>query len=447
MKHKKPTMMLDLLKQCKYMGTKRYTQEEALGKFSEKGWKLLGEYISAGDPVVCECPKGHTQSKRLSDISRYGCAICENKAKYTQEQVEDYFNKKGWKVKGQYINTDTRLECTCPKGHSQRKSFYAFRKSSNCTVCIGLAKPTIDHIRKSFAAVGYKLLSTDYMNNHTKLEYECNKGHSHSITWDSFNNGGRRCPYCSNNNLKYSYEFVKDMLFYHDYMLLDKEYKNSKSKLSCICPNDYNINITFKEFLKGTRCGAKLGEKCDNCKNYSLNWKGGVVKKNIPLYTTYAPQLEKYQPVHKIIQDGLELLGVECTFCNKVFLPTLNAVERRIVALNKSMGKENNLYCSEECKIACPTFHRMKYRKGENPNYYDRSDQKQWADLVKERDNYTCQKCGTSEGQMIAHHIDPVINNPIESMDLDNGITLCETCDRLVHQTPGCTYNELRCKS
>jgi hypothetical protein len=32
-----------------------------------------------------------------------------------------------------------------------------------------------------------------------------------------------------------------------------------------------------------------------------------------------------------------------------------------------------------------------------------------------------------------------------ESMDLDNGKTLCEICHFEVHKIEGCTYNDLRC--
>jgi hypothetical protein len=41
--------------------------------------------------------------------------------------------------------------------------------------------------------------------------------------------------------------------------------------------------------------------------------------------------------------------------------------------------------------------------------------------------------------------VDPIINNPIESMDLDNGITLCKFCHKEVHKISGCKYSELRC--
>jgi len=71
--------------------------------------------------------------------------------------------------------------------------------------------------------------------------------------------------------------------------------------------------------------------------------------------------------------------------------------------------------------------------------------------LVLLRDNYTCQKCNTSKEdnpdlELHCHHIDPVINNPIESADIDNCITLCKLCHKEIHKTiSGCGFNELKC--
>ena len=46
---------------------------------------------------------------------------------------------------------------------------------------------------------------------------------------------------------------------------------------------------------------------------------------------------------------------------------------------------------------------------------------------------------------MYAHHIDPVINNPIESADIDNGITLCRYCHKKIHDSKGCSLKDLKC--
>jgi len=242
-------------------------------------------------------------------------------------------------------------------------------------------KLTYEFVKQAFEDVGCTLLSTDYFNNHTKLNYICTKGHTHSITWNDFKNG-YGCMTCA--------------------------------------------------------AISRSGEG-------SSQWKGGVSKSNLPLYNTYAAQLEKYLTVYKIIENDLELLGVNCTHCNNIFVPNVKAVKHKIDAINGRHLGEANLYCSDNCKQTCPTYGQILWPKTYRPYRISRPNQSAWSKLIKDRDASTCQRCGTTEGKMIAHHIDPVINNPIESLDLDNGITLCKKCHIHVHSQIGCTSEELKC--
>ena len=57
---------------------------------------------------------------------------------------------------------------------------------------------TYEEVKKSFEKEGFTLLSTEYINAITKLDYICPKGHKHSITWNAFKNG-QRCPKCNNS--------------------------------------------------------------------------------------------------------------------------------------------------------------------------------------------------------------------------------------------------------
>ena len=66
---------------------------------------------------------------------------------------------------------------------------------------------------------------------------------------------------------------------------------------------------------------------------------------------------------------------------------------------------------------------------------------KLWRKSVFERDNFICQKYGTSGGKLIAHHI----NNFAEKEDLrlaiDNGITLSEKAHKEFHRLYGIKNN------
>lgn len=54
-----------------------------------------------------------------------------------------------------------------------------------------------------------------------------------------------------------------------------------------------------------------------------------------------------------------------------------------------------------------------------------------WAKKVKERDG-KCIKCGSKEN-LCAHHISHWADDPINRINIDNGITLCATCHRSQH--------------
>jgi len=300
-----------------------------------------------------------------------------------QSYIEKELEAKGWLLLSKYKNSKTKLKCVCPNGHVQYKIWNTFQQEKGCLVCAGTVAARIEHVRSYFASFGYELISTKYLNNKSYLKYRCPKGHKHSMGWKSFRSG-RRCPTCS------------------------------------------------KSFNKGS--------------NSNL-WRGGVKELNVPLYSTYAHQLEKYQLVHLVKQEGLELLGVNCAYCDKSFVPTRTSVQHRVESLIGKVGGDNNIYCSDKCKQTCPTFKQVKYPKDFKHNARTRNDQTAWAKLVKERDNFTCQICGKKEDVMYAHHIDPVSQNPVESADIDNGITLCKNCHKRIHKLPGCSYSSLKCRT
>lgn len=65
---------------------------------------------------------------------------------------------------------------------------------------------------------------------------------------------------------------------------------------------------------------------------------------------------------------------------------------------------------------------------GENDTLRHRREYKVWRTAVYERDDYTCQCCGSHGGRLNAHHVNQFSDYPELRYDIDNGITLCENC-------------------
>ena len=172
---------------------------------------------------------------------------------------------------------------------------------------------------------------------------------------------------------------------------------------------------------------------------------------NRPIYYPWAERLEIYSPesieFRKYIatsKDGKKkfaFLQVKCKNCDKWFVPTRKQLETRYGSIIGTGQGENHMYCSDECKNSCSIFHQQNYRRGDNPNI-DRPYQVEWANMIKERDGFECQICGSKEN-LVAHHIEPVKTDPQFQADIDNGITLCRTCHERAHMISGCGTNEL----
>ena len=184
--------------------------------------------------------------------------------------------------------------------------------------------------------------------------------------------------------------------------------------------------------------------QCRNIGKGNPGWRGGVTKRNLPLYDTYSSKFLNIELVRRNVNDT-ELLEVTCTYCGKWYIPTNSSVRSRINSINDICKGEQRFYCSEECKHNCPIYYQKEYPKDFiRLDVHAREVQPQLRKLVFKRDNWICTKCGY-DNNLTCHHIDPVINNPIESCDIDNCVTLCKSCHRKIHMMPGCGINELRC--
>lgn len=65
----------------------------------------------------------------------------------------------------------------------------------------------------------------------------------------------------------------------------------------------------------------------------------------------------------------------------------------------------------------------------ENDRIRNSQEYRYWRNSVYELDNYTCQCCGDSKGgNLSAHHIENFSEYEDKRFDIDNGITLCDSC-------------------
>lgn len=191
------------------------------------------------------------------------------------EFVRQEFESEGYiLLTKEYINTHSKLNYICNKGHNSNVSFDAWlNKKHRCKKCADdKLRLDIDFIRKNFLDAGYVLLSDNYINANQKLKYICPKGHKHSITWGNWREGCR-CAVCA-KNIRHTIEFVRSKFEKENYILITDKYINQKQRLSYICPKGHKHAITWTDWYNND-C------RCPTC--WSINimgdgnpaWRGG----------------------------------------------------------------------------------------------------------------------------------------------------------------------------
>jgi hypothetical protein len=184
-----------------------------------------------------------------------------------------------------------------------------------------------------------------------------------------------------------------------------------------------------KEHRKNLSVAAKKRFKI---KENHPSWKGGVRKKNIPLYDTFAHQISYVEEVRRSPENS-DFLEVKCAFCCEWFMPKTHSVQDRIRALNTIDKGDSRFYCSETCKIKCPTYRVHKYPKdfkriSENSSHEGDEIWKQEVIKrnIEEHGQLQCEICGnTNKNELSVHHEKPQKTHPEMSLDPDNGWMLC----------------------
>lgn len=120
-------------------------------------------------------------------------------------------------------------------------------------------------------------------------------------------------------------------------------------------------------------------------------------------------------------------LDVVCDHCGNTFKKKLAETE-----------KSNQHFCSMSCRdLELVGENHHNWRGGiTTENRRDRcsSEYKSWRCSVFERDEFTCQKCGTS-GDLNAHHILSFSLFPSARLKISNGVALCINCHKEFHST------------
>ena len=227
----------------------------------------------------------------------------------------------------------------------------------------GRKKLTYEYVKESFESKGYKLLSKEYTNCDTKLDFECDKGHTHSICWDSWSHG-HICPYCVGQG-KPTIEFISKTFEAKDYKLLSTEYIRCSDKLEYICKRDHKHSMSWSSWRKGSECPTcrRLESSIAMTGPGHPNWKGGV--------THFNKELRNYIRLIKWNDLVFRRDNFTCNVCGKrgTYLEAHHIISLEII---KKQYNIKTIEDAEKCSIIhdisngvtfCKQCHKEHHKK------------------------------------------------------------------------------------
>ncbi len=183
--------------------------------------------------------------------------------KKTYEEVKKAFEDRGYTLlTTEYKNNKQKLEFICPEGHRSSINLNNFINGHGCIVCGYIEgrnklKLSFEEVKQEFESRDYQLLSTEYINSSSKLEYICPNGHRGKISFNNFRKGSG-CKICGydtvSKKLKFTLKTIKKEFEKYNYILLSDKYEYSSNKLKYICPNGHRGEISWNDFKQGHRC-------------------------------------------------------------------------------------------------------------------------------------------------------------------------------------------------
>lgn len=121
---------------------------------------------------------------------------------------------------------------------------------------------------------------------------------------------------------------------------------------------------------------------------------------------------------------------LKCIICKKEFIVHDYRKKTAKYCSRKCLGKDDKANWSKtRFKIGHKSYNKGIFKDISR----FKSLYKIWSRKIKERDNYTCQKCG-KKTQLISHHIKNWKDYPQYRFYIKNGITLCRKCHLLIHK-------------
>jgi hypothetical protein len=172
----------------------------------------------------------------------------------TFDIVKQEFEDNGCKlISTEYKNNSTKLDYICYCGAESSKSYNCFQYKKGCMVCSGTPKYTLEEVQKFFIDRECELLDNIYVSCGSIMNYICSCGNVSKISLSNLLRG-HKCRECREYHHKYDTDYVIEELNKISYTLVSDKYCEFDASMEMLCDNKHSITMSWRMFLDGKRC-------------------------------------------------------------------------------------------------------------------------------------------------------------------------------------------------
>lgn len=178
----------------------KYTMEEMRALADKHGGQCLSNtYLGVSNKLRWRCKEGHQwENTPALTMEGYWCKLCESPRVYSLERLQALVGKKGGKVLSEeYVDSYTKMEFRCAEGHTWYTNPNAIVAGHWCHTCTNNQRGSIEKMQAIASQFGGKCLSKVYSTNKTKLLWRCKNGHEFWKKPNQVTAAGQWCNDCA----------------------------------------------------------------------------------------------------------------------------------------------------------------------------------------------------------------------------------------------------------
>ncbi len=246
--------MTDYLEQCRTIARLRG------GECSAR------RYENAHASLAFRCGEGHSFAMSMSNLKAgKWCRICR-RAEAGRQRREATFarlrlvalERGGACLSPSYDHDRQRLRWRCAEGHAWSATTQNVAAGKWCARCAGVARLTIEQMRRLARARGGACLSQEYVNTGAHLRWRCREGHEWSAAPADMIHRGRWCPHCAGNAPK-TLDEIRALASERGGELLSRAFVRTADPLDWRCHLGHEFTTSANAVQQGGWCPKCLG--------------------------------------------------------------------------------------------------------------------------------------------------------------------------------------------